>query len=175
MKNPEVRSCDESGARKLFDNARGYLLLIDGWVSSIPSGVSLHSQRGRDILYAEIARWANTAFASELFLKTVLAIRVQQYPSGHNLGILFQEVPEPDRSGICDKWNQHIKKSNGLPSGFNIPITLPELLEQTGDIYIKLRYYHEGHECPPFRIHPLPRIMHDYVCSLRPDWLSQDC
>jgi hypothetical protein len=99
-----------------------------------------------------------SAFASELYLKSLICIETGKAVFGHELQPLFKKLSGVSQKNIEDRWNafvarperQRIFAALKALSGETIPTDLDWSLQNGGDGFVELRYIHETDTGPRF-------------------------
>ena len=79
------------------------------------------------------------AFASELYLKTLLVIAHGKAPQGHRLNVLFAKLPEPVRALVKARYEQRRDGTGSI---------LEQDLVAYSNAFVEFRYVYEGASKP---------------------------
>jgi hypothetical protein len=115
-----------------------------------------------------------SAFACELFLKSLLVLQGQAPPVSHNLWSLFKRLHNKKKDRLTVLWTAAVaEKSPAFYSQIasitvaNFPLDLRGALITAFDI---IRYHYEDSSKSRFYLTDFPRILHGYILELKPDW-----
>jgi hypothetical protein len=119
---------------------------------------------------------ALSAFASELFLKCLIAIETNANPpKGHDLSDFFKHLTPLTRGRLTQMWGSHAAGQKALwdasdkMTGQKCPRDLPSALELGKDSFEAMRYLYEKQQFV-FNFHDLPHMLERRVLELRPEW-----
>lgn len=118
---------------------------------------------------------AISAFASELYLKTLLFIETGNAPRGHNLKNLFRNLSSDTRRKIGVRWKAYLPRIEAQirlmerQTNTTIPRDLDTMLGMGSRAFEELRYPGE-HGSTAFFIADLPRLLDQTILEMRPDW-----
>ena len=117
-----------------------------------------------------------SAFASELFLKTILLLEGQSPSETHNLGKLYKGLHNKTKTRLAVLWDEAMRdraSSHGQLEaliGKRLPSDIRGALILCGDAFTVLRYaYEEGKETV-FYIDALPRVLYQLILERKPEW-----
>jgi hypothetical protein len=118
-----------------------------------------------------------SAFASELFLKGLIAIETGKAPpQGHDLYLLFKKLSAPTRHRLEEMWNwyAHGRKAawDGLEKerGNPVPRDLPRCLRMATGAFQGMRYHYEPSAINyQFILDDLPHVLGLMAMELKPE------
>jgi hypothetical protein len=119
-----------------------------------------------------------SAFASETFLKCLIALETGHAPDGHNLKNLFQILPRPTQRRIEELWDEYVQSQATFWDTIDklaphpSPRDLLTSLSEGNKGFVELRYSYEGETARRlrFRLGDLPRMLRRVILELRPEW-----
>jgi len=117
-----------------------------------------------------------SAFAAELFLKSLLALEGTSGKGIHHLAALFDKLSKERRADLELRWTATVQlrerelAANERTLGIQIPRDLPTSLQDCGDTFRLLRYVYEDAERPKFYIIDFAEIAYRAILDLQPDW-----
>lgn len=117
-----------------------------------------------------------SAFASELFLKSLIIIEGKHPPDSHNLHTLFKRLHNKNKDGIVARWDKNVTlrenefKKNEVTLGIKIPRDLRSALVDCGDAFERMRYLYEDPINAKFYIIDFAQIVQEQILQLKPDW-----
>ena len=110
-----------------------------------------------------------SAFAAELFLKTLLVLEGQNPPEIHHLGTLFKRIHNNrTKTQIKALWDASVAEREGEFQqnkrflGITIPRDLRSALSDCGDAFKLLRYAYEDPAKGKFYIVDFPKFSYNY-------------
>jgi hypothetical protein len=121
-----------------------------------------------------------SAFASELYLKCLLCMETNSVPEGHNLKMLFEQLPVPTRHELDDLWDADIRHPDkqrvidyirSQPKGSDFRLDLRYALDVGADSFIELRYFYEKEESY-FVLSHFPFLLRKNILRRCPAWGS---
>lgn len=119
-----------------------------------------------------------SAFASELYLKTLICIETGSSSRGHNLERLFNKLRVATRHEIDGLWDTDIRsplkssvirKLQATDRGKNIRFDLRYALKAGADDFEFMRYFYEK-ENMHFLLADFPDILRRAILKRHPDW-----
>jgi len=116
-----------------------------------------------------------SAFASELFLKCLLLIEGKGTHNCHDLHVLYKKLSPQAQTLIASKWDFPTRRAAEIAfaemeSGQKMPTDLDSALIRGGNAFKKMRYIYEDPLGTDFYLIDLPRILHDVILALKPEW-----
>lgn len=122
-----------------------------------------------------------SAFASELYLKCLIALETGRAAQGHDLLALFKSVGKETQANIDRRWSEYVMSPQqqrhyaGLASlvGHSIPTDLNWALKNGGSGFVELRYLHEGDDGSKFLLGDFPDILRAEVLLQKPEWSNR--
>jgi len=117
-----------------------------------------------------------SAFASELFLKSLLILDGNPSLDVHNLGTLYKRLHNKKKDRLSAIWDEtKEERERYLPSvetttGAKLPRDLRGALKECGDAFTMIRYHYEDPSRSKFYLSELPRILHRYILEIKPEW-----
>jgi hypothetical protein len=118
-----------------------------------------------------------SAFASELFFKTIVVVETGRVPKGHNLLVLFNQMSAATQKRVTELWDQYaiehanrwVEIEEGM-GGLPVARDLPTALKRGGRAFELARYSYERREEFQFYLGALPEMLKRVIFELRPDW-----
>ncbi len=130
----------------------------------------------RDFLWLALPSVVLSAFACELFIKTLLILEGKIPLSSHNLYTLYKRLDNKTKDRLDLIWRvsmidaaaqlHEIEKLKGKKLRRN----LREALEDCGDAFVDARYYYEEPEGSMYYLTVLPRVLHEFILERKPEW-----
>ena len=117
-----------------------------------------------------------SAFASELYFKTIHCIDSGLVPPEHDLRSLYNSLPPMRRQLIKALWDENIAKNTELldnhdkAQGQKIPRDLDSALRDCNRAFEQMRYSYEDPTSIKFYIIDLPRILRSAILEIQPTW-----
>lgn len=119
-----------------------------------------------------------SAFASELYLKCLIAIESDRAAYGHELRTLFRSVSKQTQANIERRWNMYVTSPQrhqhyaALASlvGYTVPTDLDWTLKNGGSGFVELRYIHESNDGTKFLLGDFPEILRAELLLRKPEW-----
>ncbi len=117
-----------------------------------------------------------SAFSCELFLKTLLILEGQQPSDTHSLSGLYKRLGNKRKDRLSAMWDKaqvdkaYFYDAVEKVTGERPARDLRGALKTCGDAFISIRYHYEDGSKSRFYISDLPRILHDYILELKPEW-----
>jgi hypothetical protein len=117
-----------------------------------------------------------SAFACELFLKTLLILEGQNPSDTHNLKALFKKLHNKTQRRLGETWDKAQAKNADMYdyierlTGERPLRDLRGALSVCGDAFTNIRYYYEETSRSRYYLTDLPRILHGYILELKPEW-----
>jgi hypothetical protein len=121
-----------------------------------------------------------SAFASELYFKTLIAIDGKRPPRSHDLLDLFLELPSGMQGRLESRWNpitrdrEELLKNIDRKENAPIPRALRDALAEGREGFERLRYIYEGGNPFRFILSDLPLALRRTILDLQPSWAQQD-
>jgi hypothetical protein len=119
-----------------------------------------------------------SAFASELFFKTLIAIEGKRPPRSHDLLDLFLKLPSGMQKHLEDRWNpiirdrEEILKNSDRKESAPMPRALRDALAEGREGFERLRYIYEGGNSFRFALGDLPLALRRTTLDLQPSWAT---
>ena len=121
-----------------------------------------------------------SAFASELFLKCLIAIETNTNPrNGHDLYALFEQLSPPTRQRITQMWDSYAARSKNnwdrleKATGRKQVRDLQDALALGRRSFQAMRYIYEKPQFS-FNLDNLPQMLERMVLELRPEWRATE-
>ena len=117
-----------------------------------------------------------SAFAAELFLKSLLIVEGTTPPGSHNSNTLFKRLHNKTKEALRIRWDGNVAArekelaENERRLDVQIPRDLDTALADCGDAFEKMRYLYEDPINVKFYITDLAGIVRDHIIVVRPDW-----
>ena len=121
-----------------------------------------------------------SAFASELYFKTLIALEGRQPPRSHDLHDLFLEISPTIQGHLEGRWNpitrdrEELLKNIDREESAPIPRVLRDAIAEGREGFERLRYVYEGGSAFRFGLSDLPLALRRTVLDLQPSWAQQD-
>jgi len=114
-----------------------------------------------------------SAFASELYLKSILIIEKGKAPGWHHLKNLFDLVSPTIRKKVEQQWIHHVSSPRTKRNtGQHVPTDFNWALSAGAQAFVKLRYVHEDDGFgTKFLLGELPDMLRQVIIEeLKPAW-----
>jgi hypothetical protein len=119
-----------------------------------------------------------SAFASELYLKCLIALESGHAAHGHDLAELFKDLTRQTQNNLEKSWTRYVSDplrqrhyaAIAALVGYQIPNDLRWTLKNCGSGFIDLRYIHEGDGTSKFLLGDFPHLLRREVLLHRPMW-----
>jgi hypothetical protein len=120
-----------------------------------------------------------SAFASELYFKTLIVLDGNQAPRSHDLYDLFSKLSPKAKAHLESRWNPIIRDREELLKNIehhtaSIPRILEDALKEGREGFERLRYIYEGGDPFRFSLGDLPLAIRRTILDLQPSWSPQD-
>jgi hypothetical protein len=121
-----------------------------------------------------------SAFASELYFKTLIGLEGKKLPRSHDLQDLFSELSPKMQRYLENRWDpitrdrEELYKNIDRQEGTPIPRALRDAIAEGREGFERLRYVYEGGSAFRFVLSDLPLALRRTVLDLQPSWAKQD-
>jgi hypothetical protein len=121
-----------------------------------------------------------SAFASELYFKTLIALAGKKPAWGHDLKDLFSGLSPKMQGHLENRWNPIVRDREELYKNIDrqerapIPRALPDAITEGREGFERLRYIYEGGDPFRFILSDLPLALRRTILDLQPSWGQQD-
>ena len=120
-----------------------------------------------------------SAFAAELYFKTLIVLDGKPAPRSHDLYDLFSKLSPTTRTNLEDRWNLIIRDRqeflrNVERQESSIPRLLEDAIKEGREGFERLRYIYEGGDPFRFFLGDLPIALRRTILDLQPTWSPQD-
>jgi hypothetical protein len=120
-----------------------------------------------------------SAFASELYFKTLIVLDGNQAPRSHDLYDLFSKLSLKAKAQLESRWNPIIRDREEFLKNIehhtaSIPRILEDALKEGREGFERLRYIYEGGDPFGFSLGDLPLAIRRTILDLQPSWSPQD-
>lgn len=121
-----------------------------------------------------------SAFASELYIKSLLCLETGKVPQHHNLKSLFRELSPETQKRLKELWNDYSKHHDRqrvydairkLPDGQNVRTDLDYALDVGADAFRQIRYIYETGQTI-FLLGDFPNMLRQVIIERIPWWAS---
>lgn len=156
--------------RKIFLSAEGFLA----------SSSILASEHRRGNVWVIFPMYVNQAFACELYLKCILAIKTPQLPKVHKLHQLFDSLPKQDKATLVRRYKYICTLDPNHKLFFTLHThfkdDLRSVLEGGSEIFSKIRYAYEGIGLEKHLAYlNLPiRAIRETIIECHPEWAPNE-
>jgi len=125
--------------------------------------------------YVGIPSIVLSAFASELYLKCLLALEGKDVPKTHNLKTIFKRLRGKTQNRLTDRWTTYLKTTE---DGIRLvnkyenydASDLLTVLADGSNTFDEIRYSFERTPKTEFVISNLPWLIRDEILDLKPEW-----
>jgi hypothetical protein len=125
-----------------------------------------------------------SAFASELYFKTLIAMDGKRPPRSHDLHDLFLQLSSGLQERLESRWTpitrdreellKNIDREENRKNNAPVPRDLRYALVEGGEGFERLRYIYEGGSPFRFVLGDLPLALRRTILDLEPAWAQQD-
>ncbi|QRM27905.1 hypothetical protein [Microvirga sp. VF16] len=117
-----------------------------------------------------------SAFACELFFKTLMVLEGKLPIETHNLNTLYKRLDNKSKNELDVRWRVsmidaqlHLDEIERL-KGKKLKRNLREALTDCGDAFINTRYYYEDPQKSRYYLTTLPRVLYEFTLNRKPEW-----
>jgi hypothetical protein len=135
---------------------------------ALTQNVLVRPEQARFAGYTAVPTIVLSAFASELFLKSLLLIEGSNEGWGHGLFELFDKLSQEAKTDIEENWKAVLERKKD--QGPFDPRSLQELLKVGSKTFEVLRYAHEGVDGLQFHLSELPEALRTTIVARKPEW-----